>query len=85
MIYLPPHKASLHLTHNDHKSNYESVKDYLLHEDERLEFRSDEDREACITSNEIWELQWYPETPVGFYAIAAPTLEALIDYAKELQ
>lgn len=85
MIYLPPHKASLHINHNEHKANYETVERYLEHESERLDFRSEEERLRCISSDEIWELQWYPDTPIGFYAIAAPTLEALIDYAKEYE
>lgn len=84
MIYLPPHKASLHLTHNQHKAYYETVEVYLRDND-MLEFRSAEEQQACIDTNEIWELQWYPNTPISFYAIAAPTLEALIEYAKELQ
>lgn len=84
MIYLPPHKASLHLTHNNHTVNYETVEEYILREEERFDFRSGEEREACITNGEIWELQWYPNTPIGFCCIAAPTLEALIEYAEEL-
>lgn len=83
MIYLPPHKISLHLNHNQHKAYYETVESYLVTDDGRLDFRSDEERQACLDTNEIWELQWYPDTPVGFYAIAAPTLEALIEYSEE--
>lgn len=84
MIYFPPHKASLHLNHNQHKAYYESVEDYILSANARFDFRSEEERQACIATNEIWELQWYPETPIGFCCIAAPTLEALLEYAKEL-
>lgn len=84
MIYLPPHKATLHLDHNQHKAYYDLIEDYIQNEEERFNFRSPEERQACIDTNEIWELQWYPDTPVGFCAIAAPTLEALIEYAKEL-
>lgn len=84
MIYLPPHKVSLCLAHNQHKAYYESAEDYILHNEERFDFRSEEERQACITTDEIWELQWYPETPVGFNCIASHTLESLIEYAKEL-
>lgn len=84
MIYLPPHKVSLHLTHNQHKAYYESAEDYILRDGERFDFRSEEERQACITTDEIWELQWYPDTPVAFNSIASPTLESLIEYAKEL-
>jgi hypothetical protein len=83
VIYLPPHNISLSLSHNEHKCYYETAEDYIGRDD-RLDFRSAEERQACIDTNEVWELQWYPDTPVGFCAIAAPTLEALIEYAKEL-
>jgi len=77
---LPAHKASLHLTHNQHLAYYETVEQYLSDRD--FSFQCDTDREESISSNEIWELQWYPDTPIGFYSIAAPTLGKLMAFAK---
>lgn len=31
MIKFPKHEASLHLTHNDHGTNYETVEQYCEH------------------------------------------------------
>lgn len=77
---LPRHEAGLSLTHNEHKNYHytaqqeiESNPDY--YDDES--FPSGE-REKCIAANELWTLQWYPDTPVGFNVIHASTLEAIL-------
>ena len=81
----PKHDASLHLQHNDHKSSYETVGEYLEqgHLTDFYEFKNDEQKKRAIETNELWTLQWYPNTPVGFNAVAAPTLEELLDFANE--
>ena len=83
MINLPKHKASLHITHNDHTTNYESVKDYL--DNEWFNDESEEIKKSCIDANEIWELQWYPDTPIGSYRVIGATLESCIKQAKEIE
>lgn len=84
--WFPPHKAGLHLTHNEHKNCYISVEEHcqfggdLGHED----FVDEEDfRRACET-DELWELQWYPDTPVGFNLCRASSLDRLIDLVKKV-
>ena len=81
MNFLKHHQ--LFITHNGHHTNYESVKDYLDCND-RIEI-TPEDREECIRLNEIWELQWYPETPIGFYCVGAPTLENCVQLANSYE
>ncbi len=47
-----------------------------------------ENKEAearAIAADEIWTLQWYPNTPVGFNSIAAPTLEELLAFASRIE
>ena len=74
----PKHKASLSLTHNQHKAFYESLADYVMPIDEH-EWVSLEERQRALETDEIWELCWYPETPVGSHLLCASTLEALME------
>lgn len=80
----PKHKCGLYLTHNQHKDYYENISEYLnndLFDDEY--FVSIEDKKKCIDTNELWELQWYPDTPVGFYKVCGSTLEIVLKKALE--
>ena len=78
---LPPHKASLHLEHNPHLGYSQSVEQWDEDQEKRADWVSPEERAKAIATNEIWTLQWYPETPIGFHALVASSLEALIDAA----
>jgi hypothetical protein len=77
---LPAHKASLHLIHNQHKSFYEPITQYL--EDREDRYEDVELNRQCIEADSIWDLQWYPNTPVGFYFVYGPTLQSLFDQMK---
>lgn len=81
----PAHQASMHLEHNPQTGNYESVEQYLLGCDNMYRFASPEARQRCIDTGELWTLQWYPQTPVGFIAVAAPTFAELMAFANEEQ
>lgn len=78
----PEHKGGLSLTHNDHKNGYQTVseciKDYDLFDD----FKDKESMERAIKEDSLWILQWYPETPIGFHRVAAPTLEECLELAN---
>lgn len=37
--------------------------------------------EAMKATNTIWQLQVYPDTPVGFYVWFGPTLNSVVDQA----
>lgn len=83
----PKHNVSLTLMHNDHKNYYNTAREWC-EEYERQDFytwQSDEHKQRAIDTDEIWTLQWYPETPIGFHAIAAPTLEELLTFAGEYE
>lgn len=83
MSVLPfPRHHQLYITHNEHHTNYESVADYLSR-DERI-IITPEDKQECIRLNEIWEIQWYPETPISFYCVGAPTLEKALQTINSL-
>lgn len=83
---LPSHKAGLYLTHNQHKDYYEKIEDHLQEypgfDDDN--FVSAEDRQKCIDTDELWELQWYPETPVGFHKVCGSTLDVVLTRAMEI-
>lgn len=80
----PEHKASLHLTHNEHKSVYHTVRQAIDDGDWGTEddcWISPEQKQLAIDTDEMWTLQWYPDTPIGFYVMSAADLGALLEAA----
>jgi hypothetical protein len=67
------------LSHNDHRDYYETVEKYY----NREQFISDQEWKKAVATDSVWTLQWYPDTPVGFYIISASTLEAIEAKLKE--
>jgi hypothetical protein len=74
---LPAHEAGLHLTHNEHRGVYEPVAEYLRDYTDD-DFIAPGERERCIASDSVWEIQWYPNTPVGFNRRVAASLADLL-------
>jgi hypothetical protein len=79
MNWLPEHKCGLHLSHNEHRDVYEKVEQFY----EADWFVSPEEWNKAVAEDSVWVLHWYPDTPVGFYRIAASTLEAIEAELKE--
>ncbi len=81
-IIFPKHDCGLYLEHNGHKDVYESVSEYTSpFNDEN--WVSLEEKENSIKTNELWKLQWYPDTPVGFHVLLASSLSVLLDKANK--
>lgn len=82
----PSYSISLHISHNDHKSSYESVEDWIeflnVEEDE---FVSEGDMEKAINEDSLWEVHWYPDTPIGFYRAFGATLETALEKANQIE
>ena len=80
LALLPRHKCGLFITHNEHRDYYQTVAQFLEdrepHEDEII------DRAALLAGDELWQFQWYPDTPIGSYTLYAPTLEAIIERVR---
>jgi len=78
---LPKYACSMSITHNDHLGVYETVAQQVSDGSwvTRSDFVSDAECERAIETNELWAIQWYPDTPVGFYKRFASTLEALLE------
>lgn len=79
---LPKHKCGLSISHNEHKTYRESAADYIT-QSEHLHWEDERAKQAAIDTDEIWVMHWYPETPIGFHAVAAPTLEDLLRVVKD--
>ncbi len=81
----PSHKAGLYLTHNQHKDYYETVEEHVLEYMGKAYFVSAEDYNKCVDTDELWELQWYPETPIGFHKVCGSALEIVLQKALEIE
>lgn len=73
--------SSLSITFNDDACNYRPAS---LDGYEHAEWVNDEERDKAIADNAVWVLQWYPDTPVGFYRVAGATLASVVDAALEV-
>ena len=78
----PKHKCGLFLTHNEHKDYYQKAEDWIKEVD--YDWADEESKMRAINTDEVWTLHWYPDTPIGFYSIAAPTLEELLEQANNV-
>ena len=81
----PPHKASMTITHNQHKDYYQDITKYIQEEERENHFNwpNDKERELAIATNEIWEVHWYPKTPIGFHCVVAATFDKALEFACE--
>jgi hypothetical protein len=80
--WLPKHAAGLHITHNDHKNVYYTIEDHYGYIDDR-EWVSPEEKLKAIELDSVWELHWYPDTPIGSYKVVASSLEAIQKHIME--
>ena len=82
---LPRHKCGLYLTHNANRSYYKSIEEAIAEVDDGPdEWVSPEEREKALVADSIWNLQWYPDTPIGFFSVSASTLEAVLREAQKI-
>ena len=82
---LPKYNCALYITHNQHKSYYESVEDAVAEIDEREpdSWATPEERQRALDSDSIWRVQWYPDTPIGFYVVHASSLSAALQEGEK--
>lgn len=81
----PEHKAALHLQHNDHRDMYQPLAEWIAEQGDLYDWESEEAKRRAIATDECWTLQWYPHTPLGFEAVAAPTLGELLRFANSAE
>lgn len=80
----PHHEVSLSLTHNEYKNYYLSIEDAVKEIDTGQFWVSSDERTFALATGDIWEMQWYPRTPIGFYKLAASSLHAVLNAAQQL-
>jgi hypothetical protein len=80
--WLPKHAAGLYITHNDHKNVYYTIEEHYGYVDDR-EWVSPEEKLKAIELDSVWELHWYPDTPIGSYKVVASSLEAIQKHMVE--
>ena len=73
------------IEYNPHKSSYCSVKSYLefTNSTDTLDI-SPEAVHSMIEEDTIVSLQWYPDTPVGFYIVHASKIEDCIQQCLDI-
>lgn len=79
---LPKHQFGLFLSHNEHRNQHQEASFYVR--TEAIRWKDSAAKQRAIATDEIWELHWYPDSSLGFYHCAAPTLEELLSFAAEL-
>lgn len=75
-------KCGVFLTINEHRDYYQSVADRLdeFRERDWSDF-TDEEAAEMLAADTIVELQFYPDTPGGFYCVVSHDLDVAIKKA----
>ena len=79
---LPEYKISLTIVHNEYKNWYYTIEQGIQEIDEN-NWVSLEERDKALQTENIWNIQWYPDTPIGSYVYYASSLEVLLDYINK--
>lgn len=82
-LRFPQHNCGLYLTHNEYRDCYQKITDF--HSDDGDCWVSEEQKAKAIETDNVWSLQWYPITPIGFYRLLACDLDVLLEKALELE
>jgi hypothetical protein len=75
-----PRHVELHLEHNPHNGYHETVRVYL-ETVKSISFADQDEKQKAISLDELWVLQWYPDTSIGFFQVGAATLDACLAFA----
>lgn len=76
-------KCGVHLSVNGHRDVYDTVEEYLRRSREEDLGIDPADLARMIEANTIYELQFYPDTPIGFYTVYGLSLEEVLTKASE--
>ena len=84
-LSFPKHDGGLHIVHQPHKANYETIEEWEAFAGGRDGlWVSPEARAQAIATDSLWTVQWYPETPVGFHLLAGSDLGPVLERACEI-
>ena len=80
---LPTH-MSFSLRHNPHKSNYYSMSEYLdIYVGENATWAGDDQRQKALDTDELWEAEWHPSTPISTCTLVACDLHVLLSVLED--
>ena len=80
-------KCGVFFSANEHKDYYESAESWLINQ---IQGQSDIDEigkevwDEMIKRDIVLRLQFYPDTPIGFYVVYHYDYDKLVERAKEL-
>jgi hypothetical protein len=71
--------TSITINFNDHKGSYVKTAEAVIDGTyDYADWVSDDEKRKAVETDSVWTLQWYPETPIGFYCLAASSLDAVV-------
>ena len=76
--------TSIEIQFNQHKVYYRTIAEAI--EDGSYDYAywiSEEEKYNAIAADSVWELTWYPDTPVGSHSILGASLKAVVNAALE--
>lgn len=77
-------KCGVHLEYRSRANSYETLKEMIGLTHHEKDFLSSEDLQKCIDTDQYWDLQFYPETPIGFYHKTGSDVDVLLDWALDI-
>jgi len=78
-------KCGVYITVNEHKDAYDSVEKWLFDNSARFDDGLDPVvLEAMIDLDRVVEIQFYPDTPVGFYIIPHHDIDEALNEALNI-
>ncbi len=78
-MILPEHKAGLSIEHDPNSAFYVTVAEWLGNHD--YDWRNEDAMQRAIDADSMWVMIWYPNTPICFNCIAAPTFDELVEWS----
>jgi hypothetical protein len=74
--------VSMTITHNEHKLYYQTAKQFIEEGHVKSCFINQEEIDKAIETDEVWSVQWYPDTPVGSCIVYASTLSVIFEHIQ---
>ena len=74
-------RASVTVSMNPHRDYYETPEVYIKGRDGEV---SSDELSEMVRTDTLIELQFYPDTPIGFFLLFGLDLDALLDEALEI-
>ncbi len=79
-------KCGIYLEVNKHRDYYDTIEEAIIEENDKSNSSPEiepELAERMIKENMFISLQFYPDTPVGFYKVYGTSLDEVVEKAKQ--